>query len=292
MKNTIQHVFCPLLAAIIWGGAFSAQSICAEYVTPFWLNAIRSAIACVLLFIICAVRRLKIENWKDLILGGFCCGICLFLAGNAQQIGVAETSAGKAGFITTLYVVLVPIASILLGKKVGKRIWGAVAIAIIGLYFLCITEEFTIGRGDLFVLLCAVLFTGQIIVVDHFVQKHDGFALSCGMFFFASIFSCIAALCGEDLSQCSVQSCIGAILYVSVLSSCGGYTLQIISQKGGNPTLVSLLLGLESVFAMIAGAIILGERMTGRELFGSALMLSAVILAQLPGKKAKHTAEA
>ena len=285
MKNTIRHVVCPLLAAMIWGTAFSAQSICADYVTPFALNAARAAIACALLFLICVVRRVKVTDWRRLIFGGLLCGAALFLATYTQQVGIADTTAGKAGFITTLYVVLVPVIGIFTGRKLSGRVWLSVLIAVVGLYFLCMTEEFTISRGDFFVLICALLFTVQILAVDRYAQNQDGIAFSCVQFFFMSLFSAIGMLIFEDPAQSDLMACIWPMLYIAVFSSCVGYTLQIVAQKGGNPTLVSLLLSLESVFALLGGAVLLHERLSGRELFGCALMLGAVILAELPERK-------
>ena len=285
MKNTVRHVICPLLAALIWGTAFSAQSMCAGHVTAFALNAARAAIACALLLLLCFLRRVKIADFKKLLTAGLCCGAALSLATFVQQLGIEETTAGKAGFITALYVVLVPVLSAIGGKKLSGRVWLAVVLAVAGLYLLCVTENFSVSRGDFLVLICALLFTVQILTVDHYVRTIDGIALSCAQFFFMAVFSAIGMLLFEDPAAQDFSACLLPMLYIAVFSSCVGYTLQIVAQKGGNPTLVSLLLSTESVFAVLGGAVLLGERLRGRELIGCALMLGAVVLAELPSKK-------
>ena len=287
MKNFIQHTFCPLLAAIIWGFAFSAQSVCGEYVSPFAINAFRGIVAFLVLLVICLVLRIKPGKAKDLVLGGLCTGGALFFATYVQQIGINMTSAGKSGFITALYIVMVPVAGIFLGKKTGRNIWLAVLAAVVGMYFLCVTEEFTLAVGDIYLFACALGYSAQIIFIDRYTEKLNGFALSAAMFLVMGILSAIASLIFEDAHFADYGNCIGGLLYLAVLSSCAAYTLQIIAQKGGNPTVVSLLLSLESVFAVIGGALLLGERMTGRELLGCLIMTGAIVIAQLPDKKAR-----
>lgn len=283
MNPKIRQTALPLLAAMIWGLAFSAQSICADYLGAFTINAARALIACVLLFLFCLVRKnWTMGTWKNLILGGLCCGTALFLATNVQQFGLAETSAGKAGFITALYIVLVPVAGIFFHKRVTAKVWIAVAVAVVGMYFLCITEDFSVAKSDLYVLACAFLFTAQIMAVDHFVQKVDGIALSCAQFFVVSVFSAICMLFTETPTLAGFAGCIWPLLYVAVFSSCVAYTLQIVAQKDANPAIVSLLLSLESVFAVLGGVLVLGESLSGRELFGCLLMMVAIVLAELP----------
>ena len=274
-----------VLTAFIWGTAFVAQSVGAEHVPPLAFNAARSVIAFVFLLVLCAVmrsgRRRKgqaasvTRSRKDLL------GLASFL----QQKGLDTTSPGKAGFITALYIVLVPIFGIFLKKRVPKAVWVSVLLAVAGLYCLCITESFTVAPGDLCVMLCAFVFTAQILLVDHFVTVVDGIELSCCQFFFATAFSLIGSLLFEHPTWAGLTMAAGAILYAGLLSSGVGYTLQILAQKGSNPTVISLLLSLESVFATISGAAILGDRLSGREYFGCALMLAAVVLAQLPDRK-------
>ena len=284
-----------VLTAFIWGTAFVAQSVGAEHVPPLAFNVARSVIAFVFLLVLCAVmrsgRRRKgqaasiTRSRKDLLLGGFWCGLTLGLASFLQQKGLDTTSPGKAGFITALYIVLVPIFGIFLKKRVHRTIWLSVALAVVGLYCLCVTESFTISSGDLCVLLCAFVFTGQILFVDHFAKYVDGVELSCAQFFFMTIFSLAGTLLFETPTWAGIQGAMGQILYVGILSSGVAYTLQIMAQKDSDPAVISLLLSLESVFAAISGAVILGDRLSGREYFGCAVMLAAVVLAQLPEKK-------
>jgi len=291
MKSFVQHTVCPLLAALIWGIAFSAQSVCAEYMEPFTLNAIRGGVAFVLLLLFCLLRKNRsVGAKKDLVLGSLLCGISMFLATNIQQFGLGETSAGKAGFITALYIVIVPMTGIFFRKKVPVKVWLAVAIAVAGMYFLCITEQFTIARGDLMVVICAFFFAAQILCIDHFVQKVDGIALSCGQFLVVAVLSSLCMAATETPTVAGITACIWPLLYVAVFSSCVAYTLQIIAQKGANPAVVSLLLSMESVFAVLGGAVLLHERLSGRELLGCVLMMAAVILAELPEKKAVRKA--
>ncbi len=279
----------PIIAAFIWGTAFVAQGVGAEYLPPFAFNAVRSMIAVATLltviFIFSKVRKTPFlppkEQRKDLFLGGLCCGAVLTVASGLQQAGLSETDPGKAGFITALYIVLVPIAGIFLKKKAPLTVWVAVALATAGLYFLCIKDGFTIERSDLLVLLCAVAFTAHILVIDHFTQRVDGMRLSCMQFAVVAVLSAIISLCGETPDWSMLPLCTVPLLYTGVLSSGIAYTLQIIAQRGANPTVVSLLMSLESVFAVLAG-LVFGDTMGGREWFGCALMLSAVVFAQLP----------
>ncbi|MDD5931611.1 MAG: DMT family transporter [Oscillospiraceae bacterium] len=296
--NRVRQNVLPVLAALIWGTAFVAQSIGADYVGPFTFNAARSIIAFFFLLGLCGVLRLlekkrgqaaRKTSWKDLAVGGLCCGTALAVAANLQQKGIETTTSGKAGFITALYIVLVPIAGLLLKKRVGKSVWAGVVLAVAGLYCLCITEEFSIASGDFYLLGCAVCFTVQIMSVDHFVQKVDGVELSCAQFFVASVISAAGMFLTETPTVEALQSCIWPILYVGIFSSGVAYTLQILAQKDSNPTVVTLLLSLESVFATVAGALIMHDRMTAREYFGCVLMLLAVVLAQLPEKGAANT---
>ncbi len=296
--NRVRQNVLPVLAALIWGTAFVAQSIGADYVGPFTFNAARSIIAFFFLLGLCGVLRLlekkrgqaaRKTSWKDLAVGGLCCGTALAVAANLQQKGIETTTSGKAGFITALYIVLVPIAGLLLKKRVGKSVWVGVVLAVAGLYCLCITEEFSIASGDFYLLGCAVCFTVQIMSVDHFVQKVDGVELSCAQFFVASVISAAGMFLTETPTVEALQSCIWPILYVGIFSSGVAYTLQILAQKDSNPTVVTLLLSLESVFATVAGALIMHDRMTAREYFGCVLMLLAVVLAQLPEKGAANT---
>lgn len=291
-----QNVFA-MLAALIWGTAFVAQSVGAEYVGPFTFTAARSVVAFVFLLGLCAVlRRLRKQNVpsqsrRDLLLGGICCGVALTVATNLQQKGIETTTSGKAGFITALYIVIVPVVGIFLHKKAPKIIWVSVALAVAGLYCLCIQEDFSISGGDVYIILCAFCFSAHILIIDHFTQKVDGVELSCMQFLVVAVISAAGMLAFEQPTWTGVQQSLGPILYVGVFSSGVAYTLQILAQKDSNPTVISLLLSLESVFATLSGALILHDRMSGRESFGCVLMLAAVVLAQLPVPAAKTAAE-
>lgn len=289
-KFVRQNIF-PVLAAFIWGTAFVAQSVAADIVQPFTFNASRAFVGFLFLLVLCAVLRIKEKPkydrkyYIDLIIGGICCGIALTLATNLQQKGLETTTSGKAGFITALYIVLVPIFGLLLKKKAPRMIWLSVALAVVGLYFLSINEQLSITVGDLYMLVCAFCFTGHILVIDHFTEKVSGVELSCMQFLVVALLSGGGMLLTESPSWGGIVACAGPILYVGIMSSGVAYTLQILAQKGSNPTVVSLLLSLEAVFATVSGTIILHEIMSGREILGCALMLVAVVLAQLPGKK-------
>lgn len=293
--NQVRQIVFPLLTALIWGTAFVAQDICADSMGSMTFNATRFFIAFLALLVIVTIfDRLKKDrpqltpeqkkkDRKSLLLGGFCCGTALALAGYLQQAGMElGTDAGKAGFITALYIVLVPIFGLFLKKKVSLPVWVSVGLAVVALYLLCIKNGFSIEAGDLLLLLCSAGFAVHILVIDHFTQFVDGMKLSCLQFLVASAWSALGMLVLETPTWSSIVACALPILYVGIFSSGVGYTLQILAQKDSNPTVVTLLLSMESVFAVIAGAVLLHQQMSFREYFGCALMLVAVILAQIP----------
>ena len=305
MKRFIVQIMFPITTAMIWGSSFVMQSNSADVIEAMTFNAIRSIVAFFTLLLLIPIFAhfnkgekpvLSVEekkkNRKVLIWGGFCCGTALALACNLQQMGmVAGASAGKTSFITTLYVVLVPICGLFLKKKIPASVWVGVMVAVAGLYCLCIKEDFTIVFSDFLVLLCAFAYALQILVIDHFAPHTDGVQLSCVQFFFTAIWSLIGMFIFENPNWSAIMSCMGDILYVGIFSSGVAYTLQILAQKdSANPTMVSLLLSLESVFGVLSGAIFLHERMTGKEYLGCVLMLIAVVLAQLPSPKKKTAA--
>ena len=287
-KNRHQSIFA-LLAAIIWGAAFSAQSVCAQYLGPFTITALRALIAFLVLLVVCLLRRKSdCGTRRDIIIGSLVCGAALFAASNMQQLALnMGASAGKAGFITALYIVLVPIGQVFFKQKITPRHWLAVAVAVAGMYFLCITGGFSISPSDLYLLLCALLFAVQILAVDRFSARVDGLVLSCGMFLVVAVLSSLFALPLETITLGNIAACIWPLLYIAVFSSCLGYTFQILAQKGGNPAVVSLLMSLESLFAAVFGALLLGERMSTHELIGCALMIAAIVVAELPAKRGK-----
>ena len=226
------------------------------------------------------------KGGKMLWLGGVCCGAALFLASTLQQVGILYTTAGKAGFITALYIVLVPILGLFFRHKTGAALWISVALAVVGMYFLCMTESLSLGRGEALCMLCAVFFAVHITIVDHFSPHVDGVRMSCIQFFVCGGLSAVLMFLFEKPDIHKIVAAWLPILYTGVLSSGVAYTLQIVAQKNVNPTVASLLMSLESVFSALAGWVILGQGLSGRELFGCALMFAAIILAQLPiGKK-------
>lgn len=289
MKNNILLV----LTALIWGCAFVAQSVGMDYVGPFTFNMARFLIgAIVLLPVIWFMDRQrktgaeKGAGQKTLIIGGICCGIALAVASTLQQWGILFTTVGKAGFITAMYIVIVPLLGIFIGKKVRPRIIGCVAIAVVGFYFLCMTESLRLGLGDFLVLLCAIAFSIHILVIDHFSPKVDGVKMSAIQFLTAAIISAVPTLLWEQPVFTDILQAWQPVLYAGVMSCGVAYTLQIIAQKNADPTVASLLLSLESVFSVLAGWVLLGQGLSLKELFGCVLIFYAIILAQLPEKKA------
>lgn len=279
-----------LVTALIWGSAFVAQDIGADYLPPFSFNTIRLFVGgIVLLPVILLSDRLGIgrkpqsaKERRDLLIGGVLCGLCLSAASNLQQIGInADTSAGKAGFITAMYIVLVPVISLFLGKKSRAEIWISIAIAVVGLYLLCVKQGFSVEIGDIFLMLCALCYAFHILIVGHFSKITDGVRLSCLQFFVAGL-SGLPFLLMEAPAVSAVFDAKWSILYAGVMSCGVGYTLQILAQRRADPTVASLLMSMESAFSVLIGWIILGETLTARELVGCALILCAVVLSQLP----------
>jgi len=285
-----------LLTAIIWGAAFVAQSAGADYAEAFSFTSIRSFVGGVVLipciFLFDRGRKKRGEtavhsDKKTLMTGGVLCGILLFIASSMQQIGIEYTTAGKAGFITALYIVIVPIMGIFLKKYVGIQVWIGVILAAAGLYFLCITESFSIGTGDMYILLCAVCFSVHILVIDHYSPKVDGVKMACIQFFVCSILSAVPMILFENPQLDRLLEGWLPIAYAGVMSCGVAYTLQIVGQRDSDPTIASLILSLEAVVSVLAGFLLLDERLTVREGIGCVLMFAAIILAQLPGKEKK-----
>ena len=284
-----------LLCATIWGVAFVAQSVGMDYVGPFTFNGVRSLIAVAVLFPYIKVmekvqgktvaKKQDKNSTKILLMGGICCGIALCVASAFQQFGVKYTTVGKAGFITAMYIILVPILGIFLKKRVGLRIWISVLIAVIGLYLLCMTEGFRLEMGDTLVLICALCFSVHILVVDHFTPLVDGVNMSCIQFAVCGLLSCICMFLFEQPDIMLILQAWKPILYAGAMSSGVAYTLQIVGQKGMNPTVASLIMSLESVISVLAGFLILKQSMTLREVLGCVIMFGAIVLAQLPDKK-------
>lgn len=294
-KNVIKSNISLLLAAAIWGLAFVAQSEGMDYIGPFTFGAARCFLGVAFLIPVWLITsRANYKNMpksevKEIIMrtlkvGGLC-GVILFVAISAQQIGLVYTTAGKAGFITALYIVLVPVvSSLIFRKKAGITVWMGVILATAGLYLLCMTGDgFSISRGDIFVIICAIVFTGHILVVDRFADKVDGTLLSAVQFTVVALISVpFIFINGETPSVEAVSGAWLSICYTGILSCGVGYTLQIVGQKhASNPTVASLLMSMESVFAVIFGWLILDEKLSTPELIGVLLMSGAIVLSQV-----------
>ena len=304
--NTKLHSLYLFLAAGIWGMAFVAQSKGMEYMDPFTFNGVRCLIGAVVLFLFILGRNkitgrsLKDLDWKVTGLGGLCCGFFLTTASMLQQYGIVYTTVGKAGFITTLYIIFVPIAGIFFRRKVSKIVWVAAVMAAIGMYLLCMTESLSLSKGDAYVFLCAIFFTGHIMVIDHFSPKTDGVVISCLQFAVSGIICTIAAFIWGSPAWSQITSGVSSLLYAGIMSCGIAYTLQIVGQRGVNPTVASLLMSLESVVATVAGVIAFrigflktDQSMSARQALGCVVVFAAVILVQLPShwfeKKKKDT---
>ncbi len=277
-----------LIAAFIWGCAFVAQSKGAEFVGPFTFVSLRSILGGVALlpFIVLRERKQKKEKTKQgkLLLGGILCGVALCVASLFQQVGIAYTTVGNAGFITALYLLIVPILGLFLGKKVSVRIWICIVVGVVALYLLTIKDGLTISLGDGLVILCALVFSCHILLVDHFSPQVDGVKLACIQFFVVAVLSGVAMLIWERPTLSAILDAALPIGYAGLLSSGVGYTFQILGQKYTRPAVASLIMSLESVFAVLAGIVILGQIPTIKEGLGCVLMFGAIIAAQLPGK--------
>ncbi len=283
------------IAAFIWGTAFVAQKS-GGAIGSFTFNGIRTFIGGLVLL------PLVIKNHKDKslplftkeeLIGGIVCGFFLFVAASLQQFGLAYTTAGKAAFITTLYVVFCPILSLIVHKKKTRPlVWLCVVLDVIGLYLLCMTDaSFSIQLGDTLVILCAVAFAAQMVSVDNFIDRIDGIKLSCIQFLFSGLLGIICMFIFEGpVSVSNIMTAWFPILYAGVISCGIAYTFQVLGQKEATPTIAALILCLESVFGVLAGAVILGETMTMREIFGCIIMFAAVVISNLPEKKAPETA--
>lgn len=301
MKNIKGSLFL-LITAIIWGTSFVSQKLGMNYIEPFTFGASRFLLGALTLIPVILIfdkingkkkdnqesSNLSFNN-RDLIVGGVLCGCALFLGASLQQTGIIYTTVGKAGFITALYMVLVPILGMFMGKKTELYTWVGVVVAVIGLYLLSIKEGFSMGKGDAIVLMGTIFWALHIITVDRFVDKVDGVKLSFVQFVTAGTLSLIAALIFEEPKTSEIIASAGPILYAAIMAVGVAYTLQIIGQKYTEPTLASILMSLESVFSVISGAIFLNESMSPRELFGCVLVFIAVIISQIDPREMLET---
>lgn len=295
--------FLLFLAAFIWGVAFVAQSVGMDYMGPCTFNGVRFLMGSVVLMPLVIFRRRKkrAENGKgqetrkdrkSVVAEGICCGLVLCFASLCQQVGILYTTVGKAGFITTLYIIIVPIMGIFLKKKVSGKVWIGALLAAFGMYLLCMSERLALSRGDAYVFICAILFSIHILVIDYFSPKVDGVELSCIQFLTAGIIcSGLALLLEKPVLQNFIDGMI-PLAYAGIMSCGVAYTLQVVGQKDTDPTIASLILSMESVISVLAGWVILGQELNSRELFGCALVFGAVILVQLPERKKKGEGKA
>jgi len=287
---------CLFIASLLWGISFVVQAV--DEIAPFTFTAVRSLLGAAVLvpvfLIMDAIKKRKgsgatlsadekKKNLKTLLLGGLCCGVVITVATNLQQFGLSmNLEAGKAGFITAMYIVLVPIIGLFIGKKSGIIIWISVALGVVGLYFICVKESFSINTGDICLIACALAFAVHITVVDHFTNKVDGVKLSSLQFLVCGVLSALLALIFERdaFSAKVILSYYLSFLYMGICSCAIAYTLQIIGQKGTNPTAASLIMSFEACFSVLGGFLLLGERLTAREWIGVAIMFVAIILTE------------
>lgn len=282
IKNTKNCGFLMIVAAFFWGTTFVAQRNAAAYIGPFTWVCIRALVAVAMLYpLLILLRRLGVSKksadpkkaWK----AGFVCGIVLLFCTTSQQAGMEFTTAGKAGFITSLYIVLVPIMRLIGGKRVSGRIWICVLVALFGLYLLSVKEGFTVGIGDTLVFICAIFFSLHILAVDKYSEEVDAVELCLMQFLISGVIAIVPMVIFEHPAPASIVPAIGPILYAALFSSCVAYTCQIIAQRYVEPSRASLMMCLESVFALLSGWAVLGEQLTLREGIGCALMFLAII---------------
>lgn len=290
-----------LLTALLWGIAFVAQSVGTEQAGPLTFNGVRTIIGAFSVLPVALVMRKSREKQlavpptvdekkqanKLLVKAGVLCGLVLFAATNLQNLAFQYTDAGKIAFITSLYILFVPVFGLIfLRKKVRAILWPCFAVGLLGMFLLCMSEASAgINKGDLLTIACSVVFAVHILVVDRYVDRVDPVMMSCIQFFVAGILTTVCAFIFEEPSMDGIRSCLGAILYAGICSSGIAYTLQIVGQKYTEATVATLLLSMESVFGVISSAIVLHESMTAREVIGCVLMFVAIIVSQLPEKK-------
>ena len=298
-KNSIVGSIFLALAAIIWGSSFVAQTAGAEFVGPFTFISIRSFLGSAALLPVIFImdtfkkktkpqefKKMTKADYKYLLKGGLACGIVLFAASNLQQLGIdGGTAPGMAAFITALYILLVPIFSVFLGKKIRPVIWVCVGVSVVALYLLCVKDGGRVQGSDLYVLACAVCYAIHILVIDKVSPKLDGIRLSALQFFVAGVISLIPMLIFEDVTLEALKAAAPSIAYSGIMSSGVAFTLQILGQQKTEPTIATMLMSLESVFGVLTAMIILSQVPTARETIGCVLMIAAIIVAQLPEKK-------
>lgn len=305
-KSNLYKYILLFFAAFLWGSTFVAQDVGMDHIGPFTFSGVRNLIGALFLVPISLIYT-KIVNKrskehldsdgsiipkniyiKNTVIGGIVCGLVLCVASNLQQSSMLYVGPGKAGFITSMYVVLVPVVGIFLKRKIPFTIWIAVVTAVCGLYLLCIKDtDFSIGIGEILLLLCAMFFTLHILVIDYFVVKANPVFMSCIQFFVCGTLSSILMFIFEVPTIEHIMNAMGPILYAAILSSGIAYTFQIIGQNGTNPTIASIIMCLESVVSVLSGWLYLNELLTTREIIGCIVMFAAILISQIPVKKSK-----
>ncbi len=297
-KDSLTGSLILALTAIIWGSSFVAQTTGAEYVGPFTFIASRSLLGSVALlpviFVLDVFKKKKApsdfkkmtgKDYKTLLIGGVLCGIALCVASSLQQLGIdGGTPPGNAAFITALYILLVPIFSLFLGKKVRPVIWGCVVVSIGALYLLCVKPDSTVQFSDVYVLACTFCYAIHILIIDKVSPKLDGVRLSAVQFFVAGVIALLVAVCTEEITLEALWKAAPSIAYSGIMSSGVAYTLQIIGQQKTEPTIATMIMSLESVFGVLTAMIVLHQILTAREAIGCVLMFGAIIVAQLPSR--------
>ena len=294
MKQQLKSTLALLFATVIWGSAFIAQSVGMDLIGPFTFQTVRCGLAVVFLFPLSYLLESDKKNffkkwanpklWKT----GAVCGLALFGAAGLQQMGLVHTTAGKSGFITAMYIVLVPILGLFLKQKPPISAWFSVAIAVAGLYMLSCVGVTEVNKGDIMTLGCAFFFAVQITLVDRLAGDLDGIRLNCLQSLFCTLLSAVAMLLTETPDMTNILRCWLPLGYAGILSMGVAYSLQIVGQRGLDPTVASLLMSLESVFAVLCAWLLLKETMTNYELLGCGLVFAAVIISQLPTREVKH----
>lgn len=296
-KNTTRNSFLLFLTACIWGMAFVSQSKGMDYMHPFTFNGVRSLIGAFVLFLYIVITRkmagekAKPIDWSLTWRAGLWCGLALTVASTLQQFGIKYTTVGKAGFITTLYIIFVPLAGVFFKRKVSGVVWFAAVMAAVGMYLLCMTESLKLGKGDILVFLCAIVFAAHIMIVDYYAARMDGVIVSCIQFAVCGVVCGIGALIWGQPTVAQITDGMGTLLYAGVLSCGVAYTLQLVGQRGVNPTVAALIMSLESVVATVSGWIAYkigflktDQSLTGRQIAGCVIVFAAVVLVQLPGE--------
>lgn len=286
--NQLRGSLLLLLTSMIWGAAFVAQSAGMDYIGPFTFNGLRMLMGAAVLLPFLLKRRTgahtNASERKMLLRGGILCGVALFVGSTLQQIGIVDTTAGKAGFITAMYVVLVPVMGVFVGHKQPWLVWLGVALSAVGMYFLCVHESLSLNRGDLMVLAGAVGFSFHILLIDRYSAHVDGVKLSCLQFFVAGVLGLVFMFLFETPQISQIFAAWLPLLYAGVFSCGVAYTLQILGQRDTDPTIASMILCLEAVFSVVFSWFLLGERLSAREIFGCVMIFAAILLAQLKGK--------